>query len=85
MLNDDEIFLLQMSECGNDKCAVGRELLKKAKLLKYLKKALKTMNESAVNELINHRHSKDSCEYIRGFQDAIATIEWLIYEGEGGA
>ena len=40
MLNGDEklSFLWRMSGRGNGKCAMERELLKKAKLIKYLKK-----------------------------------------------
>lgn len=84
MLNGDENlnFLWGISDRANGKCAVERALLKNAKLINYLKKALKTMNKSAVDELIKNRNDKDTCAYIHGFQDAIATIEWFIYEGE---
>ena len=82
MLNGDDIFIWQMSGRSDGKCAAERELLKKAKVLKYLKKELGVMYETASTELLKKRNDKDACEYIRGYQDGISTIMWFIYKGE---
>lgn len=81
MLNGDEMFLFRMSGRSNGKCAMERELLKKAKLIKYLKKELGTMYDSSYNELNRVKKETDK-SYIRGYQDALNTVMWLIYVGE---
>lgn len=81
MLNGDEMFLFRMSGRSNSKCAMERELLKKAKLIKYLKKELGTMYDSSYNEL-NRVEKETDKSYIRGYQDALSTVMWLIYVGE---
>ena len=82
MLNGDDNFIWQMGGRSDGKFAVERELLKKAKVLKDLKKELRVMYETASSELRKNRNDKDACEYIHGFQDCISTIMWSIYEGE---
>lgn len=83
MLNGDELyFLWLMSGRGNGKCAMEREMLKKAKTIKYLKKELRTLYDTACTELDKHRHDKDARQYIRGYQDAVSWVMWIIYEGE---
>lgn len=67
---------------GNGKCAMEREMLKKAKTIKYLKKELRSMYDTAYSELNKHCHDKGACQYIRGYQDAVSTVMWIIYEGE---
>lgn len=82
MLNGDDIFIWQMSGRGDGKCATERELLKKAKLIKQLKKQLSLSYNIAMKELVEHRGSESDCQYIRGYAEAIKNIEWFIYEGE---
>ena len=81
MLNGNEMFLMLLGSRGNGKCAIERELLKKAKLIKYLKKELGTMYDCSYKEL-NRADKETDKSYIRGYQDALSTIMWLIYEGE---
>ena len=81
MLNGDAIFLWRMGSRGNGKCAMERELLKKAKLIKYLKKELGIMYDDSYKEL--YRVDKETNKsYIHGYQDALNTVMWLIYVGE---
>lgn len=81
MLNGDEMVLFRMAGRSNGKCAMERELLKKAKLIKYLKKELGTMYDSSYNEL-NRVDKETDKSYIRGYQDALNTVMWTIYVGE---
>ena len=83
MLNGNENlnFLWWMNDRGNGKCAMERELLKKVKLIKYLKKELGTMYDSSYNEL-NRVDKETDKSYIRGYQDAITTVMWHIDVGE---
>ena len=66
---------------ANGKCAVERQLLKQAKIIKDLKKELNAMYGSSVSEL-NRADNKVDKAFIRGYQDAISTVKWLIYKGE---
>lgn len=81
MLNGDEMFLCRMTGRSNGKCAMERELLKKAKLIKYLKKELGIMYDDSYKELYRVDKETDK-SYIRGYQDALNTVMWLIYVGE---
>ena len=81
MLNGDEMFLWRMSGRSNGKCAMERELLKKAKLIKGLKKQLSAMYDSSYDAL-NRADKELDKSYIRGYQDAVNTVNWLIYIGE---
>lgn len=81
MLTGDEIFLWKMGSRSNGKCAIERELLKKAKLIKYLKKELGIMYDYYHKELYRVDKETDK-SYIRGYQDALNTVMWFIYIGE---
>lgn len=81
MLTGDEMFLWRTSGRSNGKCTIERELLKKAKLIKYLKKELGIMYDSSYKELARVDKETDK-SYIRGYQDALNTVMWLIYQGE---
>lgn len=82
MLNGDEMFLWRTSGRSNGKCAMERELLKKAKLIKYLRKELAIMYENGNKALFDNRSDNSKCQYIRGYQDAVATVMWVLYVGE---
>lgn len=81
MLNGNEMFLMQLGSRGNGKCAIERELLKKAKLIKYLKKELGIMYDDSYKEL-NRADKETDKSYIRGYQDALNKVMWIIYVGE---
>ena len=81
MLNGDEIFHILLSSRGNGKCAMERELLKKAKLIKYLEKELGIMYDDSYKELYRADKETDK-SYIRGYRDALNKIMRLIYVGE---
>ena len=81
MLNGNEMFLMQLDSRDNGKCAIERELLKKAKLIKYLKKELCIMSDDSYKELYRVDKEIDK-SYIRGYQDALNKIMLIIYEGE---
>ena len=66
---------------ANGKCAVERQLLKQAKIIKDLKKELNEMYGSSCIEL-NRVDNKVDKAFIRGYQDAVSTVMWLIYKGE---
>ena len=83
-INTDEankLFTFILGERSNGKCAVEKELVKKAKILKDLKKELNEMYGSSVSEL-NRTDNKVDKAFIRGYQDAVSTVKWLIYKGE---
>ena len=81
MLNGDKMFLMLMGRRGDGKCAMERELLKKAKLIKYLKKELGIMYDDSYKELYRVDKENDK-SYIRGYQDALNTVMRIIYVGE---
>ena len=81
MLNGDEMFLYRMTGRSNGKCAMERELLKKANLIRYLKKELGSMYDDSYKELYRGDKETDKSD-IRGYQDALNTVMWLIYVGE---
>lgn len=66
---------------SNGKCAVERQLLKQEKIIKDLKKELNEMYGSSYTEL-NLTDNKVDKAFIRGYQDAVSTVMWLIYKGE---
>ena len=70
-----------LGERSNGKCAVERQLLKQAKIIKDLKKELNEMYGSSNTEL-NRTDNKVDKAFIRGYQDAVTTVMWLICKGE---
>ena len=83
-INTDEankLFAFRLGERSNGKCAVERQLLKQAKIIKGLKKELNEMYGSSDTEL-NRTDNKVDKAFIHGYQDAVTTVMWLIYKGE---
>ena len=76
-----KLFMVELGERSNGKCAVERQLLKQAKIIKDLKKELNEMYGSSVSEL-NRTDNKVDKAFIRGYQDAVSTVKWLICKGE---
>ena len=84
-INTDEankLFTFILSERSNGKCAVERQLLKQAKIIKDLKSALNKMYEGVLKALCDTDIKETDKKYLRGSQDCIETIKWLIYKGE---
>lgn len=77
----NKLFTFILGERSNGKCAVEKQLLKQAKIIKDLKKELNAMYGSSVSEL-NRVDNKVDKAFIRGYQDAVSTVMWLIYKGE---
>ena len=61
---------------------IDRGIMKKAKIIKDLKCTLNKMYDSVVKALYDTDTKADDKEYLRGCQDCIATIKWIIYKGE---
>lgn len=83
-INTDEankLFTFILGERSNGKCAVEKELVKKAKILKDLKKSLFEMYESVTTALYDSKQITEKA-YLRGCQDCIANIKWIIDKGE---
>ena len=59
-----------------------KHLLKSTKIIKDLKWTLSKMYDSVVKALYDTDTKADDKEYLRGCQDCIATIKWIIYKGE---
>ena len=76
-----KLFTVALGERSNGKCAVEKQLLKQAKIIKDLKKELNAMYGSSDTEL-NRADNKVDKAFIRGYQDAVSTVMWLIYKGE---
>ena len=76
-----KLYTVALGERSNGKCVVERQLLKQAKIIKDLKKELNEMYDSSVSEL-NRTDNEVDKAFIRGYQDAVSTVMWLIYKGE---
>ena len=59
-----------------------KHLLKSTRIIKDLKWTLSKMYDSVVKALYDTDTKADDKEYLRGCQDCIATIKWIIYKGE---
>ena len=77
----NKLFTFILGERSNGKCAVEMQLLKQAKIIKDLKKELNEMYDSSYTEL-NRVDNKVDKAFIRGYQDAVSTVMWLICKGE---
>ena len=75
----NKLFIL--SGRSNGKCAVERQLLKQAKIIKDLKKILNEMDGHATKELY-HTDKEYYKGFARGYQECIAVVKWVIYKGE---
>ena len=78
----NKLFTFILGERSNGKCAVERQLLKQAKIIKDLKIALRKMYDSVTNALYDTDIKETDKNYLRGSQDCIETIKWIIYKGE---
>ena len=84
-INTDEankLFTFILGERSNGKCAVERQLLKLAKIIKDLKRDLCKMYDSVLKALYDTDIKETDKNYLRGSQDCIATIMWIIHKGE---
>lgn len=77
-----ELFTVVLGERSNGKCAVEKQLLKQAKIIKDLKWTLSKMYDSVTRALYDTDTKDTDKEYLRGCQDCINTIKWIIYKGE---
>ena len=78
----NKLFTFILGERSNGKCAVERQLLKQAKIIKNLKIALRKMYDSVTNALYDTDMKEPDKNYLLGSQDCIETIKWIIYKGE---
>ena len=78
----NKLFTFILGERSNGKCAVERQLLKQAKIIKDLKRALSKMYDAVLNALYDTDIKETDKNYLRGSQDCIETIKWIIYKGE---
>ena len=78
----NKLFTFILGERSNGKCAVERQLLKQAKIIKDLKIVLREMYDSVINALYDTDIKEPDKNYLRGSQDCIETIKWIIYKGE---
>ena len=78
----NKLFTFILGERSNGKCAVERQLLKQVKIIKDLKIALRKMYDSVTNALYDTDIKETDKNYLRGSQDCIETIKWIIYKGE---
>ena len=67
---------------ANGKCAVERQLLKQAKIIKDLKWALSKMYDGVLKALCDTDIKETDKNYLRGSQECIETIRYIIYKGE---
>ena len=78
----NKLFTFILGERSNGKCAVERQLLKQAKIIKDLKRALSKMYDGVLKALNDPDIKETDKNYLRGSQDCIETIKWIIYKGE---
>ena len=77
-----KLFTVALGERSNGKCAVERQLLKQAKIVKDLKWTLNKMYGDVAKALYDTDTKDADKKYLRGCQDCINTIKWIIYKGE---
>ena len=78
----NKLFTFILGERSNGKCAVERQLLKQAKIIKDLKRSLSKMYDGVLKALYDTDIKETDKYYLRGSQDCIETIKWIIYKGE---
>ena len=78
----NKLFTFIVGERSNGKCAVERQLLKQAKIIKNLKWTLSKMYDGVLKALDDTDIKETDKNYLRGSQDCIETIRWIIYKGE---
>ena len=78
----NKLYNFILGERSSGKSAVERQLLKQAKIIKDLKWTLSKMYDSVTKALYDTDTKATDKEYLRGYQDCIATIKWIIYKGE---
>lgn len=78
----NELYTFILGKRSNGKCAVERQLLKQAKIIKDLKWTLSKMYDGVLKALNDTDTKETDKNYLRGSQDCIETIRWIIYKGE---
>lgn len=78
----NKMFTFILSERSNGKCVVEKQLLKQAKIIKDLKRSLSKMYDGVLKALYDTDIKEADKNYLRGSQDCIETIKWIIYKGE---
>ena len=78
----NNLFTFILGERSNGKCAVEKELVKKAKILKDLKKSLDELYDNICKELYVTDIKATDQAYLRGSQDVVTTIKGIIWVGE---
>ena len=78
----NKLFNFILSERSNGKYAVEKQFLKQAKIIKDLKWLLNKMYEGTAKALYDTDTKESDKTYLRGCQDCINTIKWVIYKGE---
>ena len=78
----NKLFTFIIGERSNGKCAVERQLLKQAKILKDIKWTLSKMYVGILKALDDTDIKETDKNYLRGSQDCVETIRWIIYKGE---
>ena len=78
----NELFTFILGERSNGKCAVEKQLLKHAKILKDIKWVLSKMYDGVIRALDDTDIKETDKNYLLGSQDCIETIRWIIYKGE---
>ena len=78
----NKLFTFIVGERSNGKCAAEKQLLKQAKIIKGLKRSLSKMYDGVLKALYDTDIKETDKNYLRGSQDCIETIWWIIYKGE---
>lgn len=78
----NKLYTFILSERSNGKLTAERQLLKQAKIIKDLKLALNKMYDGVLKALNDTDIKETDKNYLRGSQDCIETIRWIIYKGE---
>ena len=78
----NELFKFILGERSAGKCAVEKQLLKQVKILKDIKCVLSKMYDGILKALDDTDIKETDKNYLRGSQDCVETIRWIIYKGE---
>lgn len=78
----NKMYTFILGERSSGKNAVEKQLLKQAKIIKDLKRSLSKMYDGVLKALYDTDIKETDKSYLRGSQDCIETIMWIIYKGE---
>ena len=79
---DTDIYSIIIGERSNGKIAVEKELVKKAKIVEDIKKALATINSNAHIGLQSTKNESSMTAYYNGELAVVALLADVIYRGE---